>query len=716
MLRTAGLLSVLCLLAPSLALAYSISLVDGDSGEIVRWHVKAVSYRLHSSGSADIVDGSDLNAVRAGWKQWNDVSCADISFVEQSTTTNKNVMSVGGAPNDINEVVWIESSAWSYGQFVLGITNTSFFTNGEIVEADIAFNGYQNKWSTTGKSGTVDVLNVAAHEQGHFFGAQHNLGGWAANNPPTMAPKADPSLKSATIEQDDKNCICFLYPNGGFPCSSDDDCPLVNDKNQFGEEYYAAKITCQNAICGGKSFEIPEGTGVLGQECASDFDCKKPLFCQPTGNGSACAKNCNNDSDCGSGFTCFPYSNSPGGVCLPSQGGGGTGGGTGGPVATKDAGDACNSPQECKSGLCVGSFGSTAYYCRNACKPGQGDCGAGESCSQLQGSSQGACLPSQGSSATKAPGEACQSPAECISGLCVGNGPGAYKCRESCTPALGDCPELHACFALVGNNSGACIPVDPKKELGELCEGDSDCLSDFCLGVQGDDHFYCSTLCNAAQPCQCGMDCASFQGGVSYCTLNGEIACTPSGNPCDSAAECISQTCISGICRDPCKVTAGGCPPGAACKRFKAGSTNGVCEPSGDGNLGTPCGVDSDCASLVCELSACALACDPLSTICGAGDVCFTPAGATLTICAPDPNPPPTTGNTTGGETAGTTEAGTTTGGGTGGATGGTTGGEVDGGNGGSTGCSHGSDTPATAWLTLALLGGLGWLRTRRRK
>jgi len=73
---------------------------------------------------------------------------------------------------------------------VLGLTQTSFSpVSGEISEADIAFNGYLNKWSTNGKSGTVDVLNVAAHEEGHFIGAQHVLGATAQAIHPLWRPK-----------------------------------------------------------------------------------------------------------------------------------------------------------------------------------------------------------------------------------------------------------------------------------------------------------------------------------------------------------------------------------------------------------------------------------------------------------------------------------------------------------------------------------------------
>lgn len=718
------------LVVPAEAGAYSISLLDGNKGNIVRWHVTDVGYFIYPSGSADVVDGSDIAAVQAGFEQWNAVSCSKMNFVYQGAATTKNNMATNGSSNGKNEVIWAEGSEWTHGQFVLGLTSTSFqVPSGEIVEADIAFNGYLNKWSTNGKSGTVDVLNVAAHEQGHFFGAQHALGGYSASNPPTMAPKADPYLKSQSIEADDKQCICFLYPKTEFNCSSDEDCPFVVDKNQFGEEAYVGKVTCQGGLCGGVSAQIPEGTKVLGEPCASDFDCKKPLFCQPTGVGeSACAKKCNADSDCGSGFKCYPYNNAAGGVCLPfTDDGGGTG-----PGATKENGETCNYAQECKSGLCVGGS-SGAAYCRQPCTLGTSDCPSTQDCAQLQGASYGACLPSQGGSGTKPPGAQCTSPAECVSGLCVSSGGASYFCRENCSPQLNDCPEDHACFQLVGSNGGACFPVDPKKELGDTCVYQNDCESDMCLGIQGQNGAFCSQACSGADgSCPCGMQCDSFVGGDKFCVIGGPTACTPSGNPCEGAAECISQSCISGICRDPCKVTEGGCPPGQSCRRNKAGSALGVCLDQGAGALGEPCQSDEDCQTLLCENGACEMPCDPATSFCGEGMACLQLPEATLTICADKPPEPGTdatdatdgpdgTDGPTGTDGTGGT-AGTDGTGGAAGTEGNTPGGGSDGGNGGAqdgaaaTGCqsSTGGSAPLLPMLILLSLVALAARRARR--
>ncbi len=749
---------------PRAAYGFAISLVYGNSGDVVRWHVPQVGYVLHSAGSADIKDGSELQAVRDGFTQWNTIPCTKLQIVETATKTFDPMLSmvVGGAPNDINEVTWAEGPEWIYGQFVLGITQTSMnVPSGELVEADITFNGFENKWSTTGAAWTVDVSNVCVHEQGHFRGVQHVLGGYEPSQPPTMAPTADPDLKSASLEADDKACACFLNPKVEYTCQTDDDCPWINDKSEStGQESYVGRLKCKNGLCGGVSQQIPEGTKLLGDACASNYDCKKPLFCQQSGQGGSCAHDCQGDADCPAvGFKCFPYSNGNGGVCLPYDGP------AGGPVATKEVGELCNGADECKSGMCVGSFSSGSYYCRKPCKVGGTACGADEACEQLQGTSDGACFPKQGSPATKAPGEVCESSTECQSGLCVSALDSAeYLCREKCTLSMGDCAEGFDC-ALLSGGGGACLPAvvpSEKKGLGATCEYSTDCVTDICLSVTTTDGGklgpFCTTACDAnPSVCPCSMGCEQFQSGKSFCVPGPPKGCIPSGNACGGDSECKSVACVEGICREPCTVGQGACPPGQACQRTSLGGTSGYCSALGGGAAGATCAADPACASLVCDLpfggggsKVCLAPCDPTATVCGGGLACVPHPTAGLTACGPPPPVPEDLGTATGtadvgvatgsdaGSGSGTPDAASValdaalgadgaaegaTGGTTAGAAGGSTGGAATGETAGGTGAPRGGGCSAharvpqspTAWLVVASLA-LAWTMRRVRR
>jgi len=221
------------------------------------------------------------------------------------------------------------------------------------------------------------------------------------------------------------------------------------------------------------------------------------------------------------------------------------------------------------------------------------------------------------------------------------------------------------------------------------------------------------------------MLCTEFAGGESFCTPGGPTACVPSGNPCESAEVCISQTCIAGTCKDPCQLQTGGCPPGQSCRRLKTGSLNGVCEVQGGAALGAECASDSACQSNLCELGTCALPCEVGVTFCGTDAVCWQPEGTTVSVCAPPPEGTDGVDAADGGTGTdavdgftgadGTTAADGTDGAdetsadGTDGLTGltGTGSSGSSGGSGGSSGCSAtGSPGPASApWAVLFALG-----------
>jgi MYXO-CTERM domain-containing protein len=237
------------------------------------------------------------------------------------------------------------------------------------------------------------------------------------------------------------------------------------------------------------------------------------------------------------------------------------------------------------------------------------------------------------------------------------------------------------------------LPTASTGGLGDLCEYNNDCDSDFCLAIVGESNPpYCSTNCAGLADCPCGMKCSQFQGGVAYCTLGGPQNCTPSGNPCATADECISLTCVDGVCRDACEVGGAPCAAGQACQRIASTSINGYCVAAGDGLFGDSCGQDADCASLLClnlgGVQSCQQPCDPQSSYCGDGMACLKVIGTTFNVCDEVPDATGAGTGTSSGPGAGT-DSGTGTGEGTdGGTTGGfTTGGSTTGGSttGGST-------------------------------
>ncbi|MCB9729174.1 MAG: matrixin family metalloprotease [Deltaproteobacteria bacterium] len=621
-----------CWLLPATAGAFSISLSGGTTGQIVRWKQSTVGYWLHPACSADLSTSVCLDELRKSFAAWN-TSCTKLKFSDQGTSSSKQLVPIGYSTNGKNELAFIENSAWNFGSQVLGVTSPVFSSDGTIIEADIAFNGYLQSWKTSGANYSTDVRNVAVHEIGHFFGLQHVLGGYNPNSPPTMAPFADPFMKSRTPEADDLAGICFLYPAGSFSCSSDTDCPLVVDDNAQGAEYYVGQVPCQaNGSCGGFSTQLPTGSGALGDVCASDFDCTSKYFCQPlSGSSGACAQDCSpSASNCPSGFACYPYQNQPSaGVCLKGGGGG----------ATKAIGEACANSAECQSQLCVS--GSTGAFCRQACSGASG-CPTGQTCSPLPSTSIGACTDATPVTPKKELGETCQSQTECASNLCASDG-ASFRCTQPCTTVL-QCGQGQACSALSGGGGG-CFDVD-EKEVGEPCDSqDSVCKSGQCVSFDKGASYICSDVCQVDSHCPCGMYCAAVTTGSSRCAPGPKVACVPDSQPCSADSECVSGVCSksAGVCIQVCSIyqPVGACGPDSGCQPFAPGAPEGECKPAGPNAVGAACGKDNACQTLFCKDNHCAQPCNPAGpSTCGVGLVCLAEAGAVGT-CQPPPPPVP---------------------------------------------------------------------------
>ena len=625
--RYSAVVAVL-LMVPLQAYGASVSMTKGNTGAIVKWSKTPVSFQLHPACSADLNANTCLNEVRKSFKAWEPPTCSNLKFTEGPASYNLKLTAVGGNTNGKNEFAWIETNAWIYGTYVLGVTSPVFTvsgpSNGTINEADIAMNGYLQKWSVSGQNYTTDVMNVSVHEIGHFFGLQHNL---YPNNskPETMAPSADPFMGSRTPEQDDIDGLCFLYPTGkGLTCSTSKDCPYVVDDGPSGE-YYAGQIGCNSGVCNGPAASVPTGGKKLGDACLNSSDCDSPLFCQPiSGSSSVCSQQCNpqQSGSCPNGYTCYGYQGSTTqGACIKSQGGGNTG-------PKKKIGETCTASTQCESQLCVGSGG--AGTCQKLCTS-DAQCDAKQQCSKFSGKNYGACVDAPQSGGDKKDnGETCTLSTQCKSDICVGTG-ATGTCLADCDSK--PCPANTNCMPLSGGKKG-CIPGGPKK-LGEACQTGLECNTSVCAPAAG--KYICTQLCGGGKPaCPSGYSCTQINANTSVC-LPASSAKAGNGEKCASSNECASGMCVgtgtSGTCLQPCTSNQQ-CPDGYGCASLQSGG--GACIELGDKKIGDPCDQSSQCKSASCyDLgggAVCTAQCTS-SVDCPCGFECKTYQGNTK-LCA----------------------------------------------------------------------------------
>jgi len=543
----------LATVVPATTWAFSISLTPYNN--VVRWDTANLTYYLDPNGAPDISGTADIDAMHAAFADWQAVSCSALTFQYLGTTSNKSILPITGKTNGKNELVFINNSSWKFGQYTLGVTSPLYYYDGKIFEADIAFNGYLQSWTTTYNPWKVDVKAVTIHEIGHYFGQQHVLKGYDAYDPPTMAPQTGPGSTSASLEEDDKLGACFLYPKGGYyTCSNNDDCPYVVDNYSNGDEYYSKKVNCDSeGYCTGLAGVSP-GSVDVGGTCAISSDCKSGYSCESMDSGlKMCTKVCDPYADnCPDGFHCQKVYTTNKNVCIAGS-------------KKKKDGDACSSSYECETSFCFPTPDGSGMFCRVACTSTGSACPDGKKCWTSSYGSTGGCFPPDQVPTIKMPlGSDCAGDYECTSDICFGD-PGTQSlCRQSCDLGAPNCYAGYYC-ANIGGDRGACLPGEPQPSLkddGAACGSNEECLSNWCVNLVGTNQGYCRRACNLDDwACPWGTSCISY-GSADFGVCMPSVNKSGTGDICTNGNKCVTgicwtdpegqsyctQNCISGWC------------------------------------------------------------------------------------------------------------------------------------------------------------------------
>ncbi|MEL6340561.1 MAG: matrixin family metalloprotease [Myxococcota bacterium] len=275
--------------------AFSTARAPGTSDSL-RWSTETIELVIQSDGSDDIDDGSDLDAVRRAFAQWNTLSCIGIEFVDGGVSASR-----ADARDGVNRITWIESD-WR-AQFGFAIAVAARYTDSgqtRWAEADVLLNGTveadgsPRRWATDGRRDAHDIQSAVAHELGHVLGLNHS-----ADPTATMySSSIEGQITGRTLADDDVLGGCFLYPRSASICTRDEECPTLID-------HIGTDSDTTRCISGG----CASAPGSYGASCFDDDQCESDI-CQRDPVGSAtdpgfCTIACGIDSECPLGDACL---------------------------------------------------------------------------------------------------------------------------------------------------------------------------------------------------------------------------------------------------------------------------------------------------------------------------------------------------------------------------------------------------------------------------
>jgi MYXO-CTERM domain-containing protein len=212
---------------------------DGETPQPIFWPQQCVLYEVNQAGLSTVPEFDDLlAAIEISFDPWRDADCASIDPQFLGITDSRVIgLTADRQPN--GNLIRFSETGWPNASPIQALTSVTYrISTGEIVDADIDMNAQYFTLgiiddSTENPNLILDLQNTLTHEIGHFLGLDHtqeeSFTGDGAYLDATMfasAPLAE--TKKRSLEDDDINGICTIYPSRS---SSDDaacDCQIVD--------------------------------------------------------------------------------------------------------------------------------------------------------------------------------------------------------------------------------------------------------------------------------------------------------------------------------------------------------------------------------------------------------------------------------------------------------------------------------------------------------
>jgi len=205
-----------------------------EKGEPLVWNNPCLTYAIDYRGSV-WMDFEDVEtAIDVSFEAWEKADCdgsiPGLTFTGlQSSTCQRAELNTTG---NVNTIAFLDpfkdpcagADAPGYSSFAFAVTTTWHNTStGEILDADMMINdefatgsfagGPYANCPDTGCEGTdADLASIVTHEVGHFIGIGHSN----VRDATMFASANRKSIEKRTLELDDRNAVCDIYPPGSL--------------------------------------------------------------------------------------------------------------------------------------------------------------------------------------------------------------------------------------------------------------------------------------------------------------------------------------------------------------------------------------------------------------------------------------------------------------------------------------------------------------------
>ncbi len=202
------------------AYAFKCSRVAPDSGPSLVWMERSIPWFAEDDVFNLLGDRALGEAeVFGSFSAWEDVECSDMTLPFQGTAPSLVAEYKDGQLN--RNVLVVLRTGWEYDSGAIAVTTSAYDTrSGRVVDADIEINDEHFDFARVDETcrdgaGTMDLRNTLTHEVGHVVGLEHPPNTTRYENTTMFASAPPCETKKRSLETDDRDGICFIYPAGG---------------------------------------------------------------------------------------------------------------------------------------------------------------------------------------------------------------------------------------------------------------------------------------------------------------------------------------------------------------------------------------------------------------------------------------------------------------------------------------------------------------------